>query len=212
MSFKSILHPTDFSMQSMVAFNHALKLALIEKSELIIMYSMQDNTDNLDWNKFPKVRETLFRWGLVDKNSSRQDIHEKLGVKIKKVIGKGENIVDSVVGIMSREYVDLIVMSTHGRMGLAGLLNLSISESISKKAFIPTLFIPYNSKEFVSNKTGEIKLENILVPIDYKPKPQRAVEFGINMGKIYGENKSKVHIMHVEDKKDNRLKKGICPS
>ena len=38
MSFKTILHPTDFSEQSMVAFSHALKLAIEEKARFIIMY------------------------------------------------------------------------------------------------------------------------------------------------------------------------------
>ena len=67
MSFKSILYPTDFSEQSMVAFRHALKLALEQRAKLI--------------------------WGLIDKNASRKDIYDKLGVEIQKVIGKGENII-----------------------------------------------------------------------------------------------------------------------
>ena len=43
MCFKSILHPTDFSEDNIVAFNHALKLALESKSKLTLMYSMQVN-------------------------------------------------------------------------------------------------------------------------------------------------------------------------
>lgn len=210
MSFKSILHPTDFSEKSMVAFNHALKLALEEKSKLILMYAMEEGKHTLDWDKFPKVRDTLVEWGLINKGASRKDIYEKLGVEVKKIIGKGENIIDSVTGLIYEEQVDLIVFSTHGREGVPRWLHSSISESISRKALVPTMFIPHNSKPFVSPDTGLINLNEILVPIDHKPKPQRAVEFGINMGRIYGKGKTQLHIMHVFDN-SNLLSKEDMP-
>ena len=197
MSFKSILHPTDFSEPSMVAFNHALKLALEEKSKLILMYTMEEDKHILDWDKFPKVRDTLFKWGLTNKDASRKDIYNKLGVEVKKIIGRGETIIESVVGIAYEEEVDLIVMSTHGREGLHRWLHSSVSEPISRKAAVPTLFIPSDAKHFVSDQDGKINLKEILVPIDHKPKPQRAVEFGINFGTTYAENTPRIHIMHV---------------
>ncbi|NIP31845.1 MAG: universal stress protein [Candidatus Dadabacteria bacterium] len=197
MSFKSILHPTDFSDQSKVAFYHALKLALIEKSKLIVMYAMHEDKDPLDWDKFPKIRDTLHKWDLIDKDASRNDIYKKLGIKIKKIIGKGENIIESVSGIVYEEEVDLIVLATHGREGLPRWLHSSISESISRQALVPTLFVPYNSKPFVSENNGEINLKEILVPIDYNPAPQRAIEFGVKFGKIYGKNNVRINIMHV---------------
>lgn len=181
----------------MVAFNHALKLAIQEKSKLILMYAMGEDSQTLDWDKFPKVRDTLFKWGLIEQGSSRKDIYDKLGVKIQKIIGKGENIIDSVAGLVTEEQVDLIVLSTHGKEGVPKWLHSSLSGSISRKALVPTLFIPYNAKPFVSPDNGEITLNNILVPVDHRPKPQRAVEFGISIGKIYGDGKSQIHIMHV---------------
>ncbi|MGI9535262.1 MAG: universal stress protein [Thermodesulfobacteriota bacterium] len=201
MSFKSILHPTDFSEQSMVAFNHALKLAVEQKAKLILMYAMEENKHILDWEKFPKVRDTLYKWGLIKKDASRQDIYNKLGVEVQKIIGRGENIIDSVTGLVHDENIDLIVLTTHGSEGLPRWAHSSISEPIARKALVPTLFIPYNSRPFVSEEDGELKLNEILVPIDHKPNPQRAVEFGINMGKIFGKSKAQIHIMHVLESK-----------
>lgn len=209
MSFKTILHPTDFSEQSMVAFSHALKLALEEKARLILMYVQEGNNTLLEWEKFPKVRDTLQKWGLVEANVKRKDIYEKLGVDIQKVIGKGENIKDSVTGIVYEEKVDLIVLSTHGREGFPGWFNSSISESIARHSLVPTLFIPHSTKPFVNAENGELNLSTILIPIDHKPKPQRAVEFGINMGKIYGAGKSQINIMHVIEKKNNSAEEEI---
>ena len=200
MSFKTILHPTDFSEQSMVAFAHALKLALEEKARFIIMYVQEGDSTVLEWEKFPKVRDTLNKWGMVEADVKRKDIYEKLGVDIQKVIGKGENIKDSVAGIVHEEKVDLIVLSTHGREGFPGWFKSSISESIARQSLVPTLFIPYGSRPFVNPKNGQLTLNTILIPVDHKPKPQAAVEFGINMGNIYGEGKSQISIMHVVDK------------
>ena len=140
MSFKTILHPTDFSEQSMVAFSHALKLAVEEKARLIIMYVQEGDSTILEWEKFPKVRDTLNKWGLVEADVKRKNIYEQLGVDIQKVIGKGDNIKDSVAGIVHEENVDLIVLSTHGREGFPGWFNSSISESIARQSLVPTSF------------------------------------------------------------------------
>jgi len=185
----------------MTAFNHALKLALTERSRLILMYAMEEDKHTLDWDKFPKVRDTLYNWGLIHKDASRKDIYDKLGVEVQKIIGKGESIVDSVVGLVNEQDVDLIVLATHGREGLPRWVNTSKSEPIARKALVPTLFIPHNAKPFVSKDSGEIHLKEILVPIDHKPLPQRAIEFGINIGRRYGGNKSQIHIVHVLEKK-----------
>jgi len=209
MSFKSILHPTDFSEKSMVAFIHALKLAVEERSKLILMYVQEEDTYKLEWENFPKVRDTLYKWGLIEEKANRKDINEKLGVEVQKIIGKGENIIDSVAGIVHEEKVDLIVISTHGRGGWPRWLHTSISESISRKVLVPTLFIPDNSKPFVDSDNGQLNLSEILVPVDHKPDPQRAVEFGLNMGKIYGKGMSQIHVMHVLKKNDGSAEENL---
>jgi len=64
---QSVLHPTDFSEGSKVAFYHALKAALMAKSELTLLHVAPDVTpESVD---FPGVRETLERWGLLPRNS-----------------------------------------------------------------------------------------------------------------------------------------------
>jgi hypothetical protein len=56
----NILHPSDFSAASEVAFAHALKAALIAKSQLTVMHVSPDVTT--EWTDFPDVRETLACW------------------------------------------------------------------------------------------------------------------------------------------------------
>jgi hypothetical protein len=68
----SILHASDFSAASEVAFAHALKAALIAKSQLTIMHVFPNMTT--EWTDFPGVRETLARWGLLPPDSPRSAV------------------------------------------------------------------------------------------------------------------------------------------
>ena len=64
---QSVLHPTDFSEGSLVAFHHALKTAMLARSRLTLLHVSDDK--DLEWSDFPGVRETLERWGALPKGS-----------------------------------------------------------------------------------------------------------------------------------------------
>src|SRR3954464_1350530 len=59
----SILHPSDFSEASRVAFAHALKAALIARATLPLVH-VAPTAEAEESGDFPGVRETLERWGL----------------------------------------------------------------------------------------------------------------------------------------------------
>ncbi len=61
----SILHPTDFSEGSMLAFCHALKIAVEYKASLSILHVDSERSEDARWEDFPGVRATLQRWGLL---------------------------------------------------------------------------------------------------------------------------------------------------
>ena len=63
----SVLHPTDFSEGSKIAFYHALKAALLAKSKITLLNVSSDATAS--WSDFPGVRETLEKWGLLPPGS-----------------------------------------------------------------------------------------------------------------------------------------------
>lgn len=60
-SIGRILHPTDFSHGSEVAFTHALRLCCATNGSLAILHVDKERRDP-DWDKYPSVRETLARW------------------------------------------------------------------------------------------------------------------------------------------------------
>ena len=168
---QSVLHPTDFSEGSKVAFHHALGAALVASSELTLLNISADGSAR--WSDFPGVRETLENWGLLPAGSSRSAVGQ-LGLDVKKVIGGGRDPVDGVLQHLSKRPADLIVLATHQNKGVMKWFGKSVAEPIARRAGEMTLFIPGDNAGFVA-EDGSIALSRILVPIAHTPRAQSAL-------------------------------------
>lgn len=192
----SVLHPTDFSEGSKVAFYHALKAALLSKSRITLLNVSPDATSN--WSDFPGVRETLERWGLLPPGSSRTAVGD-LGIDVRKAITQKKDPVDAVVNYLHEHPAEMIVLATHQRTGVARWLTGSVAEPIARKATEMTLFIASESRGFVSAEDGSVSLENILIPIALKPRPQPAVEAAKRFVKSLNLDHGTFTLLHVGD-------------
>lgn len=201
-SVKVILHPTDFSPDSDRALAHALRLAISNQAELRIFHVADEASDDEleeDWSKFPSVREILYQWGMVAKNASRADVLA-LGVQVEKAIGRGKSVSEAIERYCALNPIEMIVLSTAGRDGIAAWLTPSTSEQIASKVapmMIPVLFVPSNCKGCVSMESGEVHMENVLIPVDHKPSSETAVESGLRALSAYGSSQSKLTLLHV---------------
>ena len=169
---KSVLHPTDFSEGSLVAFHHALKTAVLARSRLTLLHVSGDGASQ--WSDFPGVRETLERWGALPKGSQRSDV-SKLGIEASKVMATEGEPVEAVLRYLERNPADLIVLSTSQRGGRIPWLGKSVSAPVTRKAGEMTLLIPGDVEGFVSAEDGSVTLKNILVPIARSPRPEPAL-------------------------------------
>jgi nucleotide-binding universal stress UspA family protein len=173
-----ILHPSDFSAASEVAFAHALKAALVAQSELTVMHVSPSMT--AEWTDFPGVRETLARWGLLPPDSPRSAV-PALGVNVRKVIAHDNDPVKSVLAFLERHRIDLIVLATHQHEGRSRWLQHSVSEPIARQSGQMTLFIPHGMEGFVSRQDGSVSLRNILIPIAPIPRAQPAIAAAVRL-------------------------------
>ena len=87
---KSVFHPSDFSPAGEAAFAHALAVALIRETSLTILHA--GDAVEEDWARFPAVRTTLERWGLLEPGSPRRAVFEQLSIAVTKVNAKGQPI------------------------------------------------------------------------------------------------------------------------
>jgi len=193
---ESIVHPSDFSTESERAFEHALALALLRKTSFTILNAGGHKTA---WTKFPAVRTTLERWGLLKKGSPRTAVFDELGARVRKVsIHKGQPL-DAILRFLDEHPTDLIVLATAAREGVPRWIRPSMAEQVARKSDTMTLFVPRSARGFVSPDDGSISLRRILIPIDHKPSPNAAITYCTRAAKALGTDSVKISFLYVGD-------------
>jgi len=170
---ESIFHPSDFSEASEVAFVHALKLALVAGAKLTMLHV--EASPSAEWQDFPGVRDTLERWGLIQKGSPKSAVGQ-LGIKVTKFLRLRKDPVKTCLRFLKVNPTDLIVLAVRQHEGRMRWLGKSVGKPLARKAGQMTLFTPHGVEGFVSRQDGSISLRNILIPVTIKPRPQPSVE------------------------------------
>lgn len=170
----SIAHPTDFSPEGQSAFEHALCLALVNRCRLDLLH-VHDPRQDKDWDHFPHVRKTLHRWGLLPSDATPEDILPATGVYVRKVEIADREAGDGLSRFIGDHRPDLIVMASHGRVGIGQPPSGPVSTGVARATIVPTLIFGPRAKPFVDSLTGRFCIESVLVPVDHAPAPQQAV-------------------------------------
>lgn len=137
MRIKKILAPTDLSKRSMAGVRAAIELAKKSDAEVTVYHVLRlDEFMRFDLTRarplmleklIAKCRaelDALLACGLPDlKPLSGVKTAVELGVPCKNIVDKAE-----------RDGMDMIVMSTHGRSGLAHVFTGSVTESVVRHA------------------------------------------------------------------------------
>ena len=192
----SVLHPTDFSEGSLVAFHHALKAALAAKSSLTLLHVSSDPASQ--WSGFPGIRETLERWGVLPEGSPRSAVGE-LGINAGKVVANQSEPVEAVLRYLEKHPTDLIVLATSRRGRHVSWLSKSVSAPVTRKAGQMTLLIPADAPGFVSGEDGSVKLNKILIPIARTPRPEPALNAAARFVRKFNCPTGTFTVLHVGD-------------
>jgi nucleotide-binding universal stress UspA family protein len=174
---------------------HALKLALDARADLRIMH-VESNESGGDWHEFPRVRETLERWGVLPPGSSKEDV-VNIGLRIRKILSYREDAAASILEHLSEIPADLIVLATHQRDGLERLLSKTVAEPVARRSGIMTLFVPAGTGGFIDPADGSVRLQRVLIPADHVPHPQSAVDAAAAMAFVLGEPRASFTVLHV---------------
>jgi len=192
-----IIHPTDFSLASMHAFLHALKMACLARGELLLLHLDERRDELPHWSDFPRVRETLANWGLLEQSAPREAVEEQLGVRVAKFDLVEPDIVAGVDRFAERHGADVLVLGSEGRQGLARLLAGSKAEAIARRSNLSTLFVPAQARGFVDPHTGESLLRKILAPVDHEPDPLHAIHELVRFMGPFGLHSDMLTLLHV---------------
>ena len=173
-----ILHPSDFTPASFIAFAHALKIALHSNAELEIVH-VEPHTIGSDkdvhWSEFPGVRETLARWRILPTDAAIDEVAQ-LGLRVKKILNAERDALAAMTQYCESHPPDLLVLASHQREGFERWLHKPVAEPLARRSRALTLFVPSHGQGFISPADGTVTLKRILIPVDHIPNAQAAVE------------------------------------
>jgi nucleotide-binding universal stress UspA family protein len=145
MVFRRIVHPTDFSAASRPAFRMALKLAKASRAQLFVLHvlPMVPITPD-DVYLSPKAWDDLYR----SQREAGQRQLRQLGARAKAAGARATGVlIDSgvtherIVRFARVRRVDLIVMGTLGRSGLARAILGSVASRVIASASCPVMTV-----------------------------------------------------------------------
>lgn len=141
-TIRKILVPTDFSEHSFTALEYVLSLTAMYDAKIYLIHVV----DAMPVYAFPQVdlhSETVFR-DMVAK------AHEELNHLVSRKVGNTRKVVTTVlrgevykeiVNFAQEEGIDLIVIATHGRTGLAHVVMGSVAEKVIRYSPVPVLTV-----------------------------------------------------------------------
>jgi len=161
MKLTRILAPTDFSKFSGFALEWAAYLAVCMKAELVLLHVITEEEGQIVEEivgegaivRIPKgvrqnvvdERKKMFKEQL--KMAVSSEVQKSL--KVEEVLKIGNPFLE-VIKVAKEKDVDLIVMGTHGRTGLAHVLIGSVAEKVVHHAHCPVLTIKHPQYKFIA--------------------------------------------------------------
>lgn len=198
-----IVHPSDFSRASLIAFAHALKIALQSKAELEVVHVGHHkigSAKDVHWSDFPGVRATLARWQILPADAAVDEV-AKLGLRIKKILNSASDPLAAMVDYCEKHPPDLLVLATHQREGLDRWLHKTVAEPLARRSRALTLFVPTHGEGFISPASGTVTLRRILIPVDHTPNAQAAVEQAFFLAEGLDCHEAHFRLLHVGTEK-----------
>jgi nucleotide-binding universal stress UspA family protein len=189
-----VLHPTDLSRASQTAFHHALAIAIRSSAQFTLLHALgRRATDS--WADFPSVRETLARWR---GSGTTGDLEEKIRKSsVTKLEVEIRDPVAASLQYIERNAVNMIVVATEGRSGIARLIRASRAERLARESKLLTLFVPAGGRTFVSGDTGEVTLRRILLPVGPGTDPRPAMLQAVRSAALLDDPSLEITLLHV---------------
>ena len=179
--FARILVPVDFSAASDAALDHARMFARAWGGALHLLHVTGERLTpphaGGDRHDEPAALRQI-RDRLTD-----EDRHRRLTIRVVERKAPAE----AILGYARTAGVDLIVMGTHGRSGVAHLLLGSVAETVVRGAACPVLTVHQAPR-------GAASFTRILVPTDFSAPSDAALDCARHFQLRFG---ASIHLLHV---------------
>lgn len=194
MKVEKILMPTDFSPCAEAALDHAIYLAEQFEAELHLLHVVVlhgDSPHDLG-AAFPDIEEVHKHLESLAASEMGQLLgRRKVGMlNIYEVCRRGIAAATTITEYADEQGIDLIVLGTHGRRGLRRFLLGSVAEEVVRTSSGPVITVQG------SESPARVEpVQRILVPYDFSPESEKALEVAIELAEAYGTEK--IDLLHV---------------
>ncbi|MBV8135402.1 MAG: universal stress protein [Deltaproteobacteria bacterium] len=134
--FKSILVPVDFDQSSLKALELAANIARQNNGKVFVLHIVPVD---IDVSGMPQYAELITRQEGLDREKLTPLAKQYLSDLPWEILDEMGPPADVIVNVAQRLPADLIVMVTHGRRGLARLVEGSIAEKVLRHTPCPVL-------------------------------------------------------------------------
>lgn len=205
LELKSILVPTDFTEASDKALQHGIAIARHYRATLYVVYVVSSIGFTLNG---PDAVELA---SIASERDINCFVNELLvsgrlnGVEVRPIVLKG-NVDEQVESFARAHRVDLIVVSTHGRRGMARLFFGSIAQLISKCCCCPVLTVgPHSTGPWLGNPDDSGK--PLLFSTAFNKDSAKAMPYAISLANDF---ERRLFVLHVIPSYRTHLRKRNC--
>jgi nucleotide-binding universal stress UspA family protein len=143
---RKILVPTDFSVDSDLAFQMALSIAVKYQARIFLLHVISNTVQQSlsDYCLDQGIVARVLNESIVFSNEKLQEIIDKNqqngDIKVIPDVRKGQPY-EEILKEASERKIDLIVIASHGKTGLQKYFIGSVTEKVMKEAKCPVLLI-----------------------------------------------------------------------
>ena len=143
MKIETILFPTDFSQGSYHALPYAVDLARHYNAKLYILHVVHDvfkaTESHIPHVSADKLYKEMFEWAQKEMESCC--LEETRGLpKVEKMVARGVPY-EEIINFAEKQKIDMIVIGTHGRMGIERFIFGSTAERVVRRAPCPVMSV-----------------------------------------------------------------------
>lgn len=192
LKFKRILVPVDFSTESHLALEWAVRLGQQQGDEVaiyllhVVPFAPVMPEDGL----WPDVSTAQIDDGLERLRDWQSRIPPPLSSVPICALG---NPIDEIKRLCALESIDLVVMTTHARQGLSRALRPNLTEKVIRVAPCPVLVLHLAAG--IPTQTFSARLQRILVPVDFTDDARLALDWAVRM--LRQEETGAIYLLHV---------------
>ena len=135
--FQIILHPTDFSATSQLAFQVACSVARDYKAQVLLLHVLSPPATVREMDEAFAAPDERFRKAMHDLQQLKSDHSD---IRFDYLLREGDPA-QEILATANQRHCDLIVIGTHGKKGLQRVIVGSVAEDVLRRAYCPVLAV-----------------------------------------------------------------------